>query len=351
MWRETVNNNGDVTFGPQDGNASFNVAIRARPEAVDEITNTAVADESQVTRFSSNILPIHSMPTWIWHAGTTATSNASLFRSAEGLPVPPGLVQDGRFYSLFDLEGLAESLVTPFDIGDIEALSLEELIEQPNGTNILIHLLQDAVLGHCRALGMQIDFRRKRAHFPRLEDGYDRRVTYQARYKRATRTVVKVRHRRDSDEVSYYEHKALSVSILPAGDEWCLVLSPGYAFTRNGFGKLIGNEKINSLSTRRAAKDFNPSVHNDLTFWLAMLTEGQAGVFSLLPDVSSELERFAPNILLSDQLAGASLNSSAFDELAAAEAVADEEMDELDSELRRLAEIAETGEHSAEDVE
>lgn len=339
MWRETVNNNGDVTFGPAVGNTQFEVAIRARQEAVDDITNTAVADESQVTRYSSNILPISAMPEWIWHAGTTAGTNKGLYHSAAGLPVPPGLVQDGRFYTLFDLEELADQLVTPFDVGDIEAMRVEELLLQPNGTNILIHLLQDTVLRHCRALGMQVDWSRKRAHFPRHEDGDERRVTYQARYKRATRTVVKVRMRRDSDEVSYYEHKALSVTILPAGDEWCLVLSPGYAFTRNGFGRLIGNEKINSLSTRRAAKDFNPSVHNDLTFWLAMLTEGQPGLFSLMPDVASEIEPYAPNIVVSDQLAGASLNSGAFDELAVSEATADDDLEELDSELLNLAEM------------
>ncbi|WP_303541050.1 SIR2 family protein [Sphingomonas natans] len=341
MWRETVNNNGDVTFGPTNSNTRFEVAIRARQEAVDEITNTAVADESQVTRYSSNILPISAMPEWVWHAGTTAGTNKGLYHSASGLPVPPGLVQDGRFYTLFDLEELADGLVTPFDVGDIEAMRVDELLLLPNGTNILIHLLQDAVLRHCRALGMQVDWSRKRAHFPRYEDGDERRVTYQARYKRATRTVVKVRMRRDSDEVSYYEHKALSVTILPAGEEWCLILSPGYAFTRNGFGKLIGNEKINSLSTRRAAKDFNASVHNDLTFWLAMLIEGQSGLFSLLPDVSSELEPYAPNIVISDQLVGASLNSSAFDDLAISQAIADDEMDELDTELMKLADMDE----------
>lgn len=341
MWRETVNNNGDVTFGPGNDNAAFEVRVMARPEAVDEITNTAIADESQVTRFSSNILPIHSLPTWVWHAGTAAKNNAALYRSAEGLPIPPGLVQDGRFYSLFDLEGLTESFVTPFDPGDVEAIGFDELADLPNGTNILIHLLQDAVLRHCRALGMQIDHRRKRAHFPRQEDGYERRMTYQARYKRATRTVVKVRNRRDSDEIAYYEHKALSVSILPAGNEWCIILSSGYAFTTNGFGKLIGNEKINSLSTRRAAKDFNSNVQNDLTFWLAMLSEGQPGMFSLMPDTTPDMENFAPNILVADQFAGASLNSAAFGDLATAEGAADEDLEELDSELRQLAEMAE----------
>ncbi|MGE0669014.1 MAG: SIR2 family protein [Sphingomonadales bacterium] len=343
MWKETISNNGDVDFGPENENKVFLVEIRARPEAVDEITNTAIADESQVTRFTTNLLPIHTMPDRIWHAGTAATYTAGLFRSAGDLPVPPGHVQDGRFYTLYDLDEITDALVTPFDAGDVESVALEELVSLPNGENILIKLLVDAVLGHCRALGMQIDFKRKRAHFPRFDEEQERRITYKARYKRATRTVVKARTKRDTGQISYYEHKALSITVAPYGAEWCIILSPGYAFTRNGFGKLIGNELINSLSTRRAAKDFNSNVHNDLAFWQAMLADQMEGVFSLKPDVKDELSLFAPNILISNQLPGASLNSHALDELADIEADTDE-LDELDDELAAMAEMLELDE-------
>lgn len=340
MWKETINNNGDVDFGPEDENRAFTVEIWARPEAVDDITNTAIADESQVTRFTTNLLPIHTMPERIWHAGTTATYTGGLFRSAGDLPVPPGHVQDGRFYTLYDLDEITDSLVTPFDAGDVETVTPEELIALPNGENILIKLIVDAVLGHCRALGMQIDFKRKRAHFPRFEGEHERRITYKARYKRATRTVVKARTKRDNGEISYYEHKALSITVAPYGAEWCIILSPGYAFTRNGFGRLIGNELINSLSTRRAAKDFNSNVHNDLAFWQAMLADQTDGVFSLQPDSRDELSSFAPKIVISNQLPSTSLNSSALEELADIDADQDE-LDELDKELSAMADMVE----------
>lgn len=340
MWKETINNNGDVDFGPENENKAFAVEIRARPEAVDNITNTAIADDSQVTRFTTNLLPIHTMPDRIWHAGTTATYTGGLFRSAGDLPVPPGHVQDGRFYTLYDLDKITDSLMTPFDVGDVETVTPQELVSLPNGENILIKLLVDAVLGHCRALGMQIDFKRKRAHFPRLEEEHERRITYKARYKRATRTVVKARTKRNTREISYYEHKALSITVAPYGAEWCIILTPGYAFTRNGFGRLIGNELINSLSTRRAAKDFNSNVHNDLAFWQAMLADQTDGVFALQPDVQDELSPFAPNIVISNQFPSASLNSGALEELADRDADQDE-LDELDEELSAMAEMVE----------
>ena len=343
MWKETINNNGDVDFGPEKENRVFTVTIHARPEAVDEITHTAIADDTQITRFTTNLLPIHTMPEWVWHAGTTASYTGGLFRSAGDLPVPPGHVDSDRFYTLYDLHQITDALVTPFDPGEVKTLTPEELVGLPNGENILTKLLTDAVLGHCRALGMQIDFKRKRVHFPRFEDKFERRITYKARYKRATRTVVKARTRRDSAEISYYEHKALSISVLPCGAEWCIVLTPGYAFTRNGFGRLIGNDLINSLSTRRAAKDYNPNVHNDLTFWLTMLADEGEGVFSLRPDVRNDLSRFAPNIIMSNQLPGASYKTSVFDEVAATQSEHDEELDDLDNELAAMAEMVELG--------
>jgi hypothetical protein len=344
MWKETINNNGDVDFGPDIENRNFVVNIYARPEAVDEITNTAIADESQITRFTTNLLPIHTMPEKIWHAGTTATYTGGLFRSVGDLPVPPGHVDGNRFYTLYDLTEIAETFVTPFDVGDIETLTLDELVSIPNGENILTKVLIDAVLGHCRAIGMQIDFKRKRAHFPRFEDGSERKITYKARFKRATRTVVKARTKRDSSDISYYEHKAVSISVVPYGEEWCVVLTPGYAFTRNGFGRLIGADLINSLSTRRAAKDFNSNVHNDLTFWLTMLAEEAEGVFSLRPDIRSDLSIFAPNIIMSNQLPGGSFRTSVFDELAEALSEHDDELDDLDDELATMAEMVELGE-------
>ena len=70
---------------------------------------------------------------------------------------------------------------------------------------------------------------------------------------------------------------------------------------------------------------------------------GWAGVFSLVPDVAQTMEGFAPNIVLSDQLAGGSLNSAAFDELAIAENAVDDDLDELDGELSRLAEMVDLG--------
>jgi hypothetical protein len=332
----TVNNNGAVTFGPTEDNQQFIVTMEARPEAVDEITNTALPIAEEVVRYSSNLVPIEVLPEKIWHAGTTAISNRSFYRNAGDLAVPPGHVVDGRFYSFYDLEHLAAVMVTPFDEGDIETMELSELLAFPGGEPIFLKLLHDELFEHLRAKGLQIEYGRRRAYFGRGEEP-ERKLSYQGRVRKATRTVVKARTKRDSNDVVYYEHKAVSFSVMPFGHDWAVVLTPGYAFTRDGVRNPISRERTNSLSTRRAARDFNPTVLQDVSFWVAILSGEAEGLFALEHDASNDLARFAPTILLSHRTPTISFNVSAFEETSQFENEIDDDLRRLEAELEALA--------------
>lgn len=340
VWRITVNNNAEVHFGPDKENRHFRVVIFARPEAVDEITNTATpltAPSVETIRYTGNLLPIDGMPKWIWHAGTTAASTRTLFKQAQALALPTGYVQDGRFFTLYDLELLAETMVTPFEVGDIERLSLSEAINLPNGENIILKLLNDSIGEHLRALGLFVEFRRRKAYFRRSDEG-ERKITYKGRVRRATRTVVKARTRRDSPDVLYYEHKAMGYSVLRFAEDWAIAITPGYAFTRDGEGNLLGNERINVLSTKRAARDFNSNVHHDVVFWAATLSEEAGGSFALRYREDNKLARFGPTIVLSSRLPTISFNSSSLGSDTSDDGAVDAELEELQDELAALAE-------------
>lgn len=336
MVLATVNNNGSVTFGPSPDNRHFVVTIDARPEAVDEITNTALPVAEETVRYSSNLIPIASMPAKVWHSSTTAKSNASFYRSAKGLAVPPGHVSNGRFYTLYNLEELADALVTPFDPGDIETLDFKELVNLLGGEAIALKLLHELLFEHLKSKGLHIEFDRRRAYFGRGDEP-ELKVSYQGRLRKATRTVVKARTKRDSDDVVYYEHKAFSFSVMRFGDDWAIVITPGYAFTRDGLRKPISRERTNALSTRRAARDFNPSVLQDVSFWLAVLSSEADGLFALEHRPDNDFARFAPSVLLSHRMPTISFNVSAFDELSQREQEIDEDLLKLDAELEKLA--------------
>lgn len=336
LVRLTANNNGTVAFGPSPDNARFAVVLGARPEAVDEITNTALPLAEETVRYSSNLLPVAQMPTTVWHAGTAAMSNRSFYRAAEGLAVPSGHVSDGRFYSFYDLEELAEAMVTPFDPGDVETLGFQELMGMPGGEAIALKLLHDLLSEHLRAKGLQVEHDRRRAYYAKGEEA-ELKVSYQGRLRKATRTVVKARTKRDSDDVIYYEHKAVSFSVMRFGEDWAVVLTPGYAFTRDGVRKPLGPERANILSTRRAARDFNPSVLHDVSFWVAVLSGEAEGLFALEHSPKNDLARFAPVVLLSHRTPTISVNASAFGGTEEGDSEIDANLRDLDAELEALA--------------
>jgi hypothetical protein len=310
--------------------------MQARPEAIDEITNTAMPLAEGTVRYSTNLIPLVTMPTTVWHAGTTAKRNSEFYKSAAGLAVPHGHVSDGRFYSLYDLEALATTSLTPFDQGDIETLDFEELRAMPGGEAICLKLMHDLIFEHLRAKGLQIEIDRRRAYFCRGDEP-ELKVSYQARVRKATRTVVKARMKRDSGLIAYYEHKAFSFSLMTFGTEWALVLTPGYAFTRDGMRQPIGRDRTNSLSTRRAARDFNSSVQQDVAFWVAVISGEAEGLFALEHRAENEIARFAPAILLGSKPPTISFSATAFDDGPHSEAEAEAELEALDAELERLA--------------
>lgn len=336
MVHATLNNNGSVTFGPSADNTRFTVTIEARPEAVDEITNTALPIAEETVRYSSNLIPIETVPVKVWHAATSTGSNRSFYRNAEGLAVPPGHVSDGRFYSLYDLEEIADAMVTPFDPSEIETLEFDELIALPGGESIALKLLHDLLFEHLKTKGLQIEFDRRRAYFARGDEP-ELKVSYQGRLRKATRTVVKARTKRETDDIAYYEHKAVSFSVMRFGSDWAVVLTPGYAFTRDGIRNPISRERTNALSTRRAARDFNPSVLQDVSFWLAILSGEAEGLFALEHRPGNDLARFAPSVLLNHRTPTISFNVSAFDELTRRDTEIDEDLQKLDAELEALA--------------
>ena len=100
---------GAVSFGPSEDNTRFVVILEARPEAVDEITNTALPLQEETVRYASNLVPIEQMPETVWHVGTEAKSNRSFYKDLEGLAAPPGHVNDGRFYTFYNLDELSDA--------------------------------------------------------------------------------------------------------------------------------------------------------------------------------------------------------------------------------------------------
>src|SRR5262249_9495016 len=154
--------------------------IYCRPEAVDEITQTASPLVVTATRLAANVLEVLELPEVIWTAGTTAHRARDVWAMTEPGWLPPFELYDGRLFCFHDLKAPANPLRSAIDAADVSALSLEEFARGMEGQRRLVCMLNLCLCQHLEAKGLLVDLRRMRAYFPRTEEG-PRQITYQAR--------------------------------------------------------------------------------------------------------------------------------------------------------------------------
>ena len=317
VLRLAADNGNEVRFGPTDENARFEATVYARPEAVDEVTGTASPVDIKTTRFSANTVEVVDLPETVWHAASPHRGGGAVYAATGADWLPAFLTWSGRLFTFSDLDasrnplrGAVTSEAEPLALDEFTGLMGEQessgsesnngeatisLTGSKTGEDLLTWLLGLYLHRHLEARGLIVDKKRRRAYFPRSAAG-PRPITYQARLRRATRTVVKPRGSRKDGSPSFWEHASLSYRFEKFGDTWVLMLVPGYVFTFDGRRRLLQSERVNKLSTRRASRDYNSNVHHNLVFWLWVLSGGASGTFPLYdgPSLDPLDTSFAP---------------------------------------------------------
>jgi len=181
---------------------------------------------------------------------------------------------------------------------------------------------------------------------------------------------VKARVSPRTGNVTYWEHEALGYRFDKFGETWGLLLEPGYVFTFDGRKGLLAPERVNRLSTKRAARDYNATVLQDLSFWSWCLSDGGTSFaldlswpsprpsISGEADASTDDDRWSdvlamqaeraqadggevagwPRILLSARLPTVTVNDLDLAPGEADEPTREDELKALDAELEELAE-------------
>jgi hypothetical protein len=282
VYKAIRENSGEIRFGANEDNSSFIVEIFCRPEAVDEITGTASPLVLTTSRYASNILEVTETPAELFHATSTCRNISEIWAELPDQNLPPFLFLGDRIYSFYELDSRYNPLRHVIDKGTMEDISFDEFVSLEDGDRRMIWLLNLTLERHFYELGLITDKKRKRAYFPRSEDG-SVAMNYQARLKRATRTVVKPRVSSRTGVVTYWEHQSVSYRFEWLGDIIGLLIEPGYVFTSDGRKKLLAPERVNRLSTKRASRDYNNAIHNDLTFWSRAISGSEDMYFDLNP--------------------------------------------------------------------
>ena len=265
-------NEGVVTFGANQDNTVFEVNLYPRPEAVGKVMGIASPVVTR-GRFIGNLLEIIDMPPHVWHVSSRVRRIRDVWQETGATSLPPFILHGDRLVSFANPVEDTLDLRSVIESGTSEALNLEEFAGDEDGERHLVWLLNECLRRFLDWRGLMVDNKRHRAYFPRTDVG-PREITYQARLRRATRTVTKPIISRNTQQVAYWEHESVAYGFERYGATWALQLVPGYVFTKDGGRQLLDSPRIGPLSTRRAARDYNPNVYNDLTFWAWVLSGG-----------------------------------------------------------------------------
>lgn len=299
VLRLGADNGNEVQFGPTEHNDRFEATVFSRPEAVDDVTGTAPPVDVRTTRFAANTIEIVGLPETVWHAETDLWGAKQVYGRTGADWLPAFLTWSGRLFTFSDLDD-PQNLLRGAISEPVETLALDEFMALQGGggdasllsgtrtgEDLFVWMLKNVLQRHLSALGLIVDKKRNRAYFPRSSVG-PRKVTYQARVRRSTRTVVKARGSRKDGTPSYWEHTSIGYRFEKLADTWVLILVPGYVFTFNGRRGLLQSDRVNRLSTRRAARDYNSNVHHNLVFWLWVLSGGRDDAFTLFDGPSPD---------------------------------------------------------------
>ena len=271
---EVTKNESKVFFGPLDeSNERFRALIYRRVEVEDVSTRTATPARARTT-FFANLLEVVGMPETLWKANSSCTSASEIYQNAGDAAVPPFAFKRGG--SVLTFAGMVDSNIfdRSVDLKSVEEVAIEELTQEPEGRREIVELFNRALYRHLETRGLVVDKLKKRAYFPRADEG-PRTITYQASFRQATRTVTKPVVSKRTSQVLPWEHEAVSFGFERLGQEWALRILPSYVFTKDGKDTYLHYSRIGALATRKAARDFNMQVYNDLVFWTSMLSGGR----------------------------------------------------------------------------
>src|SRR5262249_13716710 len=119
VYQLVSDNAGNVHFGPTPNNSAFEVTIYCRPEAVDEITQTASPLVVTATRLAANVLEVLELPEVIWTAGTAAHRARDVWAMTEPGWLPPFELYDGRLFCFHDLTAPTNPLRNAIDATEV----------------------------------------------------------------------------------------------------------------------------------------------------------------------------------------------------------------------------------------
>jgi hypothetical protein len=220
-----------------------------------------------------NVLPVHP-PEEMFIASTSfSPKNAVAKMLASDEPARfDWVITERTFWSFHDpRESVCRAIV---DVDQIEAFETAQLSghDEVAEQNKFAHLLRVA-LEHQFRDTLRWTKKSRTLHFRAPDRNTPMKLHYRATVKNTAADVVKVYPGAVEEHVNYVRHHAFTPRFELIGDQWVLVVSPTYVFTRDGITPL---ENPGPLLAGKKRKDNSASLRGQVIMWHRFLTRDAA---------------------------------------------------------------------------
>ena len=223
----------------------------------------------------SNLLPILSLPRFIYGAPTDCRTQADIRTRLGERRKTPAIPADGMLWTFADLNAQDCSLRVLCNAAKITRQSRHDWQADPNRSRLLVQLFNTCLRKKLAANGLIYDLDKNRYYFP-PDDGGERRFTWRSLRNQINKPVV-YPHVGSTGAVDYWVHWAARFRFMFFGRPAYLMVEPAMVFTRDGT-QLVGGEEMGRLATARASHRYNRNVLGFLFFWKEFLREGNRDI-------------------------------------------------------------------------
>lgn len=215
-----------------------------------------------------NMLPI-KLPPEIFLASTPYDAKAAaavLFDG--GNPRFDWVIKGGTFWSFQDPR--KTSCCDIVDIDQVEAIDTESIafhddIDEQNNFSFLMR----QVLRHQTQGDLSWCKEQKAFYFTADQQAIRRKFAYESAKKKTDADVVSVSMDKDGTRISFVRHHAFIPRFELLGDEWFLIVTPTYHFTKDGFAPHLYSAPLLSGKKRL---DKSAALRGQVIMWHRLLT-------------------------------------------------------------------------------
>jgi hypothetical protein len=218
-----------------------------------------------------NILPI-GLPTEMFVASTSydGRRTAAILLDGDEPARFDWIIRGGTFWSFHDPRtSCCRDIV---DLDQVDAIDTVDLAfhDDVDEQNSFSHLLRDT-LRHQTRQDLNWSKSQKILYFRALVADTPRNFAYEASKKKTDADVVNVTMSdKEETRVSFVRHHAFSPRFERMGDQWCLIVTPTYYFTTNGFAP---HPHPSGLLAGKKRMDKSSALRGQVIMWHRFLTE------------------------------------------------------------------------------